>query len=132
MKKHALKADGLTLVEILVAIAVAGVVTASLNEVATSYLHVGQRGRYLNLANAFVEAKTEELRNDGYNGVSLGTTSLTSQMPAGLPPGRSASMVVTNPSGGIKQIDFSVSYKDQGQTTTYNYTTYIGELGVGQ
>ena len=132
MKKHALTADGLTLVEILVAIAVAGIVTASLNQVVTSYLHVGQRGRYLNLANAFVEAKTEELRNDGYNDLSLGTVSLTSQLPSQLPPGRTASMVVTNPSGGIKQIDFSVSYKDQGQTNTYNYTTYIGELGVGQ
>jgi prepilin-type N-terminal cleavage/methylation domain-containing protein len=124
--------EGFTLVEILVSIAVAAIVTVSLNTVVTTYLHVSARGRYLNLANSFVEAKVEALRNQGYNTINTGTTSLTSELPAQLPPGRSATMTVTNPSGGIKQVAISVTYKDQGNNTTIAYTTYLGELGVGQ
>lgn len=133
MKLHRpLPAEGFTLVEILVVIAVAAVMIVSLNSVVTGYMHVAQRGRYLSLANAYVEAKTEALRNNGYNSLSLGTSSLTGELPTQLPPSRSASMVVTSSSGGLKQVDITVSYKDQGQSNAYAYTTYIGELGVGQ
>jgi prepilin-type N-terminal cleavage/methylation domain-containing protein len=133
MKHHRpLKFEGFTLVEILVVIAVAAVVIVSLNSVVTGYMHVAQRGRNLSLANAYIEAKVEALRNTGYNGLNLGTSSLTSELPAQLPPSRSASMVVASPSGGLKQVDITVSYNDQGQSNTYAYTTYVGELGVGQ
>ena len=124
--------EGFTLVEILVAITVAGIMIVTLNEVVNSYLHVSQRGRYLNLANAYVEAKTEELRNNGYNSLNTGTTNLKSELPAKLPPSKNASMTITDPGGGIKKIDISVSYFDNGQSNAYSYTTYIGELGVGQ
>ena len=124
--------EGFTLVEILVSIAVAAIVTVSLNTVVTTYLHISERGRYLNLANSFVEAKVEALRNQGYNSLNTGTSSLTSELPSQLPRSRSASMTVTAPSGGIKQVDISVTYKDQGNNTTVSYTTYLGELGVGQ
>lgn len=124
--------EGFTLVELLVSIAVGAIVIASLNMLVSGYLHVSQRGRYLNAANSFVEGKVEALRNSGYNTLSSGTTSLTSQLPSSLPPSRSASMTVSAPSNGIKQVDITVSYKDQGSTQTYSYTTYLGELGVGQ
>ena len=111
---------------------VAAVVIGSLTQVVTSYVHISQRGRYLNLANSFIEAKTEALRNGGYNNLALGTTNISAELPAELPLVRSASMTVTNPIGGIKQVDLDVSYREQGQDRSYGYTTYIGELGVGQ
>jgi len=123
---------GFTLVELLVSIAVGAIVVASLNVLVNGYLHVSQRGRYLSATNSFVESKIEALRNGGYNALSTGTTSLTSSLPAVLPPSKSASMSVTLPQDGLKQVDISVSYKDQGITQTYSYTTYLGELGVGQ
>lgn len=123
---------GFTIVELLVSIAVGAIVVASMNILVTSYLHVSQRGRYLSLENSYVEGKVEALRNSGYNGLNLGTTSLTSELPSQLPPSRTGSMQVTNPSGGIKQVDITISYSDQGTTKTYSYTTYLGELGVGQ
>ena len=124
--------DGFTLVELLVAIAVGAIVTASLTQVVTSYVHVAQRGRYLNLANSYAEAKVESLRNVGYNGLTPGTTNISSELPNQLPGSRSASMTIGNPSGGLKEVDITVSYSDQGQSQSYTYTTYIGELGVGQ
>lgn len=123
---------GFTLVEIMVTIVVAAVVIGSLSQVTTSFLHVSQRGRYLNLANSFIEGKVEALRNQGFNSLSTGTTSLTSSLPSQLPPGSTASMTITSPSSGLDQVDLTVTYKDQGQTYSYGYTTYIGELGVGQ
>lgn len=131
MKKHKLTSAGLTIVELLVSIAVAAVVTGTLSEVVTSYVHVAQRGRYLNLANSYVEAKAEALRNTGYSGLTNGTTSLTSELPSQLPPHSTASLTISSPSAGLKKVDISITYKDQG-TNTYSYTTYIGELGVGQ
>jgi prepilin-type N-terminal cleavage/methylation domain-containing protein len=124
--------NGFTIVELLVSIAVGAIVTASLTQVVTSYVHVAQRGRYLNLANSYAEAKAEALRNNGYNALNAGTTNISSELPGQLPPGKSASLVVSAPLAGIKQADISITYKDQGQTNTVSYTTYIGELGVGQ
>lgn len=124
--------NGFTLVEILVSIVLAAIIVFSLSSVVTAFIHTAKRGRYLNLANSYVEAKVEGLRNDGYNALTTGTTSLTSELSNQLPPSRNASMTVSSPSGGIKQVDISVSYKDNGRTNTYSYTTYLGELGVGQ
>jgi prepilin-type N-terminal cleavage/methylation domain-containing protein len=132
LKKTHRSSDGFTIVELLVSIAVGAVVIASLSQVVTSYLHVAQRGRYLNLANSYVEAKVESLRNIGYNGLTLGTTDVSSELPSQLPLTKSASMTISSPETGLKQVDITVSYKDQGQSNTYSYTTYIGELGVGQ
>lgn len=123
---------GFTIVEILVAIAVAGVMIGTVSEVVTSYVHTAQRGRYLNTANSYVEAKVESLRNIGYNGLAIGTISLNNDLPITLPPNRAASMTISSPSAGIKQADISISYNDQGKNLSYSYTTYIGELGVGQ
>lgn len=124
--------NGYTIVELLVSIAVAGVLFGTLSEVVTSYVHTAQRGRYLNIANSYVEAEVESLRNIGYNGIALGTTNLTSSLSSQLPPNRSASLTVTSPSTGLKQADITISYNDQGKLNSYSYTTYIGELGVGQ
>jgi len=123
---------GFTIVEVLVAIAVGGIMVGSLNQVVNGYIHLSQRGRYLNLANAYVEAKTEALRNAGYNNLSNGSSSLKAELPNQLPPSRNASLTVADQATGLKKIDISISYNDQGQPNTYNYTTYIGELGVGQ
>lgn len=132
MKNKRLSTEGFTLVELIVAIAVGAIVTITLSQVVNNYVHLSQRGRWLSLANSFVEAKAEALRNGGYNGLSLGTVNITNELPSQLPPGKSATMTITSPSGGIKQVYLTVTYKDQGQNQTFNYTTYIGELGVGQ
>ncbi|HVC36353.1 MAG TPA: prepilin-type N-terminal cleavage/methylation domain-containing protein [Candidatus Dormibacteraeota bacterium] len=124
--------SGFTIVELLVSIAVGAIVIASLNQLVSGYLHVSQRGRYLSLANSYVEGKVEALRNIGYNSLVAGSYSLTSQLPSQLPPSRSGTMQITAPATGLKQIDITLSYQDQGLTNSYSYTTYIGELGVGQ
>jgi hypothetical protein len=109
-----------------------GVIIGSLSQVVNSYTSISQGGRYLNSANSYAEAKIEELRNKGYNSLSNGTTSLTSDLPTQLPRSRSASITITTPTAGLKKLDLTVSYKSEGKTNTFSYTTYMGELGVAQ
>lgn len=122
---------GFTIVELIVAIVVGVTFISSLNLVTDNYTTLGKRDRNLVLANSFAEAKIEELRNNTYNSLSLGTTSLTSELPSQL-PGASSSMVVTQAQTGLKQVDLTISYNDLGISRSYTYRTYVGELGVGQ
>jgi hypothetical protein len=110
---------------------VGGLFVLSVNTAITNYTYLGQQSKDLILANSFAEGKVEELRNIGYNGLTVGTTDLSSQLPTALNGPRSASLHITNPITGIKQVDISISYTQRGQKS-YSYTTYIGELGVGQ
>lgn len=123
---------GFTIVELLLAIAVGTIYAISINTVSTTYMRTGQEVRNLSIANAYVEGKIESLRNAGYNSLATGTTNITSELPTQLLSPRSASLQISAPSSGIKQVDVSVTYNDQGTQRTYSYTTYLGELGVGQ
>jgi prepilin-type N-terminal cleavage/methylation domain-containing protein len=124
--------QGFSMVELIVAIVVGTLLTISANTAINTYLHLGKSSRNLILANSYVEGKVESLRNIGYNGLAIGTTSLTGELPSGLQSPHGGSLQVSNSSTGLKQIDISVTYTDRGVSQTYSYTTLIGELGVGQ
>lgn len=127
------KSEGFTIVELITATIIAAVVVASASLIIGNYSHLGGKGRNLVLSNSFVEAKAEALRSIGYNGLNDGVTDISNELPAELTPPRSASLQISAPGGaGLKQIDVSVTYSDQGTPRTYSYRTYIGELGVGQ
>ncbi|HET7827678.1 MAG TPA: hypothetical protein VFK97_02315 [Candidatus Saccharimonadales bacterium] len=122
---------GFSIIELILAIVVGVTFISSMNLVVDDYTDLGKRDRNLLLANSFAEAEVEQLRNNTYNSLNLGTTSLTSQMPSQL-PSASGSMTVSQAQTGLKQIDISISFNDLGATRTYTYRTYEGELGVGQ
>lgn len=124
--------DGFTVVELIVALIVGTIMIGSAILMMTSEEHISQSHRDLVVANAFVEQRIEALRSSGYLALSDGTTDISSQMPAELNSPRSGSVVVSTPSSGIKQIDVSITYNDQGAARTFAYRTYVGELGVGQ
>ena len=126
------KEDGFTIVESIVAMIVGAIMIGSATLILTSGQRLSQRHRDLVIANAFVEQKVEALRSLGFLGLSDGTTNITSEMPSELNSPRSGSLQISTPSGGLKKIDLSITYNDQGTNRTYAYTTYIGELGVGQ
>jgi|SRR5579862_3916394 len=123
--------SGFTIVELIVAMIVGTSFIITTNSAVNDYTHLSTRTRQLTLANSFAESEVEALRNNGYNSLTLGTTDISSQLPSGLQSPKSASLVVSSPLAGIKQVDLTISYYDQA-VRTYSYTTYIGELGVGQ
>lgn len=118
--------------ELIVTMLVGIVLVGSVNTIYTNQLYLSQRTRDTVLVNAFVEAKVEALRSQGFLSVPLGTTNITSELPVELNNSRSASLAVTTHSTSVKQIEITVSYNEQGTSRSYSYITYLGELGVGQ
>jgi len=102
----------------------------------TSGERLSQRHRDIVVANSFIEKKVEALRSAGYLSLSDGTTDITSELPSELMSPRSGSLQIAPASigatTGLKKIDITLTYNDQGTSRTYTYTTYIGELGVAQ
>lgn len=126
------KQAGFTIIELLIAIAVVGILVPTLGGFINTLNGLNDRARDLNLANSLAENKTESLRSMGFTALSDGTTTFTSELPATLGSPKSATYTVSTPNTGIKQVDMTISYTDHGTTRTMQYRTYVGELGVGQ
>jgi type II secretory pathway pseudopilin PulG len=124
--------DGLTIVELIVAIVVGSIIVGGVSLIVGSQVHLSQRGRDLVIANAYAEQKIESLRSAGYLGLTDGTTDVSGELPTELNNPRNGSLVISSPSAGIKKVDLTINYNDQGSSRTYLYTTFVGELGVGQ
>lgn len=126
------KSDGFTIVELLVAIIVGAIIIGAATGIIVSQTHISQRGRDLIIANAYLENRIESLRSAGFAALSIGTTDITSDLPIELNSPRNGNIVITSQSSAVKKILINISYNDQGTSRSYSYTTYIGELGVGQ
>jgi prepilin-type N-terminal cleavage/methylation domain-containing protein len=124
--------QGFTIIELLITIAVVGILVPTLAGFINTLNRFNDRARDLTLVNSLAENKVESLRSIGYSGITAGTTAFDSELPATLGSPRSAIYTVTTPNTGIKQVDLSISYNDHGTTQTVNYRTFVGELGVGQ
>ena len=124
--------QGFTIIELLVAIAVIGILIPTLVGFVNTLNRFNDRARDMALVNSLAENKAEALRSLGYTGLSNGTTSFASELSTSLGSPKSANYTISTPNTGIKQVDIAISYNDHGSVQTVNYRTYIGELGVGQ
>lgn len=123
---------GFTIIELLIVIAIFGIVMPTLAAGVNNLTVLNNRARDLSLANLIAENKAEQLRNAGYNSLTPGTISFSSELPNELAGPKSASYTVTNPTAGLLEITVEINYRDYSQTKTVNYKTIVGELGVGQ
>lgn len=132
MLKLGKSSDGFTIIELLVAIGIFGIVMPALASGINSLVVANNRARDLSLANLIAESKTEQLRNAGYNSLSPGTVSFSSELPAELAAPRTGTYTVSSPTPGLAEIVVNISYKDYSQTKSLEYKTIVSELGVGQ
>lgn len=123
---------GFTIVELLVTLLASAILIGSVSVAVTAQGRIAQRGRDLVIANAYAEGKFEDLRSVGFLGLTDGTTDITSDLPSELRAPRSGSLVVSAQSSSVKRVVLTMTYNDQGDARTYSYTSYVGELGVGQ
>lgn len=131
-KKYLELSAGFTIIELIVAIAISSIIVSGASLIIGSQIHLSQRGRDLVLSNAFAEKKVESLRSVGFLGLSNGTTDITAELPTELNTPRSSSLVISSYSSATKKVVLTLTYNDQGTARTYTYTTFVGELGVGQ
>lgn len=123
---------GFTIIELLIAIAVVGILVPTLVSFVNTLNRFNDRARDMTLVNSLAENKAESLRSLGYSGLTDGSTSFVSELPTTLGSPKNAIYTVSTPNTGIKQVDLVITYNDHGTTQTANYRTMIGELGVGQ
>ncbi len=128
----ALNQSGFTIVELIITLLVGASFVAAMSNVFTTQTYIAQRGRDSVIANAYAESKFEALRSKGFLGLSDGTTDVTSELPSELNTPHSGSLTISSYNSAIKKVDLTINYNAQGQTKTFSYTSYIGELGVGQ
>ncbi len=120
------------MLELLISIAVIGLVIPALSLGVKSLIVLNNRARDLAISNTIAENKTEELRSSGFNSLTPGTYSFTNELPTELSNPKSASYTITNPSAGIINITININYWDYSHTRTQTYKTIVSELGVGQ
>lgn len=126
------ESTGFSIVELILSIIIGGLFIVALTQIINNYISLGQKSRNVVLSNSYLEGKIESLRNIGFSGLSLGSSNISSELPTQLPAPKNATMDITSPSDGLKKVDISITYNDKGQSRTYSYTTYIGELSVVQ
>jgi prepilin-type N-terminal cleavage/methylation domain-containing protein len=123
---------GFTIVELVIGIALSGIFAGAIAVMQANTSRLSERGRDVSVSNSYAENKIEALRSLGYLGASTGTQDVTSELPAELKSPRSGTLSITDESTGIKKAVLTITYNEQGSARTYSYTTYIGEIGVGQ
>jgi prepilin-type N-terminal cleavage/methylation domain-containing protein len=124
--------DGFTVVELVVAIVIAGIIIPAVALALTTLATTNYQARDLAQANMIGQNKVESLRSIGYNSVPLSTVSFNSELPASMGKPKSASYTVSSPATGIKQVDVTISFTEYKSSKSVTYRSYISELGVGQ
>ncbi len=132
MAKYPKQQSGFTIVELIIAMVVGSIFASITSLIVVNQSRISQHGRDLTLANSFAEVKIEGLRSAGFNNLTAGTSDITSELPSELKAPRSSVLSILDISPGVRQIDLSITYSDQGTPRTFEYRTYVGELGVGQ
>lgn len=131
--KHWGGENGFTLVELMVTIVVLGI---AISGIAGLYytMQVSQvQTQHLDLATRAARTEIENLRNNGYNGLtSGGTLNFTASLPAALPGDKTGTVIISEPLAGLKRVDVTVTYTDYGKQQTVELSSDIGVIGIGQ
>ncbi len=132
MSKINIGQEGFTVVELIVTLIVGAIFVVAMNAMFTTQSYISAREKDTVLANAYAEAKFESLRSAGFLALTNGTTSVTSELPTELKSPHSGSLVISSYNDSVKKADLTITYNEQGTSRSLTYTSYIGELGVGQ
>ncbi|HET7630407.1 MAG TPA: type II secretion system protein [Candidatus Saccharimonadales bacterium] len=123
---------GFTIVELVITIVLFAILVPSIASFLSFLTDLNAQARNLAVVSATTENKVESLRSKGFVAVPLGTVDFSNELPPNLPKPRSATYAVSSVNPSLKQIDVTISYTNHGQPESYQYRTYLGELGVGQ
>lgn len=128
-----LNREGFTLVELLVTISIIGLASLGIASLYYAIQFSQLQSRYVDAATRAAQREVEMLRNSSYNNLVDGQTiDFTSELPESLPSDRSGSVVVSEPSPGLKRVDVTVSYGSGGQTKQVQLSSLIGVIGLSQ
>lgn len=125
------KSGGFTVLELLIAVGLVGILVPSLYLAVNSINITNKRSRNIFLANVSAENKIEKLRSGGYNSITTGELDFTNELPSELPKPNKALLKISA-SEGKKTIEVSINFQDAGRQRSTQYKTIISETGIGQ
>ncbi len=131
--KTSIQEAGFTLIEILITIIVLGLVITSLADM--YYVIQTTETKSITYDSAVRAARTEieDLRNNGYDTLTPGTTlTFTPTSSSNLPSNATGSVAISEPMYGLRRVDVTVSYVQYGQTINVELSSEIGIIGLGQ
>ncbi len=127
------KEQGFTLAELMITLVVVGIVVSSVAMLLGAIQRSQRQTAYTESATRAAQRQIEILRNNQFNQLTPGVDiSFTNDLPAILPPPKSGTVVVSEPSSGLKRVDVTVRYQDGGQQRTVQLSSLIGVLGITQ
>lgn len=125
--------QGFTIVELLVAILILGIVTASISTLFISINTLQRKTSHIDSATRAAQREIETLRNDNYGSLIAGQTlDFTDQLPATLPKDRAGTAAISEPSPDLKRVDVTVTYTESGRQEKVVLSSLIGVIGITQ
>lgn len=126
------KQSGFTIIELVVSIAILGVVITSVVTLFSVVQSTQRRTVHLENATRSAQRQMESLRNNNYNNLVAGDTiDFTTQLPVSL-QNRSGTVLVSEPSPGIKRLDISVVFFEGPTRQEVKLSSLVGILGITQ
>lgn len=126
------KEKGFTLVELVVSIAIIGVVVTTVTGLFMMVHSIQRRSLYLEVATRAAQREMESLRNNNYNNLTPGQTiNFTNDLPSTL-RNKSGTVEVSEPTPGLKRVDITVGYDEGSTPKEVKLSSLIGVLGITQ
>lgn len=122
---------GVTIVEVIVALVLFGVMMIALTLMISAMQQSQRNEQYLDLANTAAKAIIEDARNGKYDALNPGSTYTRTDMVSDRLPSKSASLEVTQPTAYAdhKQVKVTVSYLVGSEPKSVVMTAMISERG---
>lgn len=132
-KNVVIEQEGFTLVELIITISIVGIASIGIASLFYTTQYTQQQSRYIDAATRAAQRQVEILRNNSYNNLQAGQTiTFTADLPSSLPKTKSGTVVVTEPSEGLKRVDVTVSFSQNGRTQNVKLSSLIGVIGISQ
>lgn len=125
--------QGFTIVELLIATLIIGVVVASISTLFISINTLQRKTSRVDSATRAAQREIEMLRNDNYGALAAGQDiDFTDQLPNSLPADRNGTVTVSEPSPDLKRVDVTITYTDGGKQERIVLSSLIGVIGITQ
>jgi type II secretory pathway pseudopilin PulG len=125
--------QGFTVVELILAVVAFAFIAAGLAQIFLGIIGLQRQAAYMETATRAAQTEVESLRNNNYSQLTAGQTiDFSSQLPSFLPSPRSGNVTITEPTAGIKRVDVTVSYQENGRTRNVELSSLIGVIGISQ
>ena len=130
---HKSHEDGFTLIELLVTIVVLSIVIVSFAGMYYIMQITQIKSQHYDLAVRAARTEIEDLRNNGYDSLTPGSTiNFSSSLPSLLPANKSGTVAISEPMPGLRRVDVTVTYTEFNQQQTIILSADIGVIGIGQ